>query len=190
MWGRWRRRGAPSVRPWSFTRSASTCCCSTAARITSSTGDHRLVFDVVEKTSTCHWSRIPCIVAVKITTCRREDGGVVINKKRKKFMNFSQNSSDLLTDYSNNSHWNLTENERQTRLNVAVNDKLQSTAVMYWRYSGIVSNQINNGLSLSQPVKKNFNWWTLDTRAKRWIVSCAFFDLRHTKCTRQPRSCL
>jgi len=38
---------------------------------------------------------------------RREDGGVVVDKKYKKSTNFQQkNSSDLLTGYSNNAHRN------------------------------------------------------------------------------------
>ena len=31
------------------------------------------MFNVVEKTSTCHRSRIPYVVAEKIMTCRREE---------------------------------------------------------------------------------------------------------------------
>jgi len=47
-----------------------------------------VVYDGVEKTWTHRWSRIPCIVGEKITMRRREDGGVVIEKKYKKSMNF------------------------------------------------------------------------------------------------------
>jgi len=39
-----------------------------------------LEYDVVEKTSTRHWSRIPWVVVEKITMRRREGGGVVIEK--------------------------------------------------------------------------------------------------------------
>jgi len=38
----------------------------------------RIVYDVVEKTSTRRSSRIRCIVVEKNTTRRREDGGVVV----------------------------------------------------------------------------------------------------------------
>jgi len=38
-------------------------------------------------------------VVEKITTRRREDGGVVVDKKCKKSTNFQQNSPDLLAGY-------------------------------------------------------------------------------------------
>jgi len=38
------------------------------------------VYDVVEKTLTRRRSRVPCVVVKKITTRRREDGGIVIEK--------------------------------------------------------------------------------------------------------------
>jgi len=41
----------------------------------------KLVYDVVEKTSTCHRRRIPCVIVEKITTRRREDGGVIVEKE-------------------------------------------------------------------------------------------------------------
>jgi len=43
------------------------------------------VYDVVEKTSNCCRSRIPCVVdsSSKITTRRREDGGLVVEKNIK-----------------------------------------------------------------------------------------------------------
>ena len=49
-----------------------------------------LVSDVVEKSSICRWSRIPFVVVEKITMRRREDGGVVVDKKYKKSTNFQQ----------------------------------------------------------------------------------------------------
>ena len=61
-----------------------------------------VVSGVVEKTSTCLRSRIRCVVVEKITTRRREDGGVVVDKNVKSQRTFNKNSSDLLTGYSNN----------------------------------------------------------------------------------------
>jgi len=46
------------------------------------------VSDVVEKSSICRRSRIPSVVVEKITMRRREDGGVVVDKKYKKSTNF------------------------------------------------------------------------------------------------------
>jgi len=40
----------------------------------------RVVYDIVEKTSTHHWSRIPWVVVEKITTRQREDSGIVVEK--------------------------------------------------------------------------------------------------------------
>ena len=62
--------------------------------------------DVVEKTSTLRRRRIPCVVVEKITTHRREDGGFVIDKNVKSRQTFNRNSSDILTAFSNNAHWN------------------------------------------------------------------------------------
>ena len=49
----------------------------------------------------------------------------------------------------------MSENEQQSQTNAVINDKLQGIAVTYLRCSGIFSNQINSGLLLSLPVKKN-----------------------------------
>jgi len=49
------------------------------------------------KTSTHRGSQIPCIVIEKITTRRREDSGVVVEKNTKSRRTFNKNSSDLLT---------------------------------------------------------------------------------------------
>jgi len=57
----------------------------------------RLVYDVVEKTSTRRRSRIPCVVVEKNTTRRREGGGVIVEKIYKNRRTFNKNSYDLLT---------------------------------------------------------------------------------------------
>ena len=49
----------------------------------------------------------------------------------------------------------MSENEWQSQSNVVINDKLQVTVVTYLRCVEIFNNQINKGLLLSPPVKKN-----------------------------------
>jgi len=44
-----------------------------------------IVYDIVEITSICRRSRIPCVVVEKITMHRREDGGIVVQIKYKKY---------------------------------------------------------------------------------------------------------
>jgi len=65
----------------------------------------RLVSDVVEKKHRLV-VEVESLVssAKKITTPRREDGVVVVNKNVKSRRTFNKNSSDLLTGYSNNAH--------------------------------------------------------------------------------------
>jgi len=46
--------------------------CHAAIQAAQSAFTYSLVSDVVEKTSTCRRSRIPCVVVEKITTRRRE----------------------------------------------------------------------------------------------------------------------
>ena len=61
-------------------------------------GGVQVVSDVVEKTSTCRRSRIPCVVVEKITTRRREDVSVVVEKMKKvDELSTKKNSCDLLT---------------------------------------------------------------------------------------------
>ena len=52
------------------------------------TEDTKIVYDVVEKTSTRRRSRIPCVVVEKIMTCRREDSSIVVGEEYKKLTNF------------------------------------------------------------------------------------------------------
>ena len=48
----------------------------------------------------------------------------------------------------------MSENERKSQANAAINDKLQRTVVTYLGCGGIVNDQIKKCLSLSLPLKK------------------------------------
>jgi len=76
-------------------------------------------------------------------------------------------------------HYLMSQNERQSQTNVVINDKLQGTTVTYLRLGeiSVTKFEIQQGLSPSLPV----NFFEIDKylayiRAKRWIVSCTFFD--------------
>jgi len=64
----------------------------------------RLVSDVVEKKHRLVEVESLVSSSKKITTPRREDGVVVVDKNVKSRRTFNKNSSDLLTGYSNNAH--------------------------------------------------------------------------------------
>jgi len=46
--------------------------------------------------------------------------------------------------------WNINVSKQ------AINDKVQGSVATYWRYGGVINNQIEKGLLLSMWVKKNF----------------------------------
>jgi len=72
----------------------------------------------------------------------------------------------------------MSENERQSRTNAVVNDKLQGTVVTDLRCGGIFNKQIKKGLLLSPSVKtilKSVNIWHIVTGK---VVDCVVLFLR------------
>ena len=72
----------------------------------------------------------------------------------------------------------------------AINDKLQGSAVTYWRYAGDVNNQIKKGLLLSVVVDFYISEYLAKLQARAWLSHALCAPGQHTakrrrKCTRQ-----